>query len=147
MDPPSAPSSLGAPHKKTDKPDKKGNSFKFTQIDGTKSGASSSITSGPFLVMCVLCVVCVTASVYSGWREAVLENRLNILENRVASMERQSLENVNVLVERFRREAEEHFKKRVVREVAATRSMLLGAHKRTTRDAPECICPAGKKFL
>ncbi|KAK4881948.1 hypothetical protein RN001_005267 [Aquatica leii] len=81
----------------------------------------------------------------SGWREAAVENRLNILENRVALLEKRSLENVNVLIERVRKDAEEQFHKRVLRQasaVAATSSVFLGTHKRTTRDVPECICPA-----
>lgn len=135
MDLPNAPSSSVYQNKKSDKPNKK-DSFKSRQIDGITSGASST---GPFLVVCALCSVCVVACVYSCWREAQLENRLNILQERVASLEKRNFENVNVLVERIRRETEEHFKNRIVREV-------LVAHKRTTRDAPECICPAGKKL-
>lgn len=135
MDPPIAPSLA----KKIDIPDKKRN-FKFIQMDAT----SNTNSSGQFLVMCVLCAVCVTASVYSGWKEAVLQNRLNMLESRIDLLERQSSDDNIVFMERFRREANEQFRKGVAREVAATQ-MLLGAHKRITRDVPECICPAGKE--
>uniref|UniRef100_A0A1Y1LW76 Nematode cuticle collagen N-terminal domain-containing protein n=1 Tax=Photinus pyralis TaxID=7054 RepID=A0A1Y1LW76_PHOPY len=139
MDPLNAPS-FAIPDKNSDKTNKKGNSLKFTESHETKSGASST---GPFFVVCVLCSVCVVVSVYSGWREAALENRFNILENRVALLEKRSLENVNILIERVRKDAEEHFHKRILRQAAATSSIILGAHKRTTRDVPECICPAG----
>lgn len=100
------------------------------------------------LVACVMCVVCVTASVYNGWREANLQSRLNVLEDRVAVLETKSIENVDVLVERFRREADTQFRRRVTRElnVAGSR-VLVEDHIRTTREVPECVCPAGMFLL
>ncbi|KAF5294618.1 hypothetical protein FQR65_LT10724 [Abscondita terminalis] len=139
MEPLNAPS-LAVADKNSDTLYKKGNSLKYTR--GTKSGDSSARS---LFVLCVLCVVCVVVSVYSGWREAAVENQLNILENRVALLEKRSLENANVLIERVRKDVEEQFHKRVLRQaaaVAATSSVLLGTHKRSTRDVPECICPA-----
>ncbi|KAF5278587.1 hypothetical protein FQA39_LY00629 [Lamprigera yunnana] len=141
MEPLNLPS-LAACDKNSDTYNKKGNSLKYTQSRVTNSSASSS---GSFFVVCVLCAVCVVVSVYSGWREASIENRLNILENRVAFLETRSLDNVNVLIERVRKDVDEQFHKRVLRQAAAVvrGSVLLGTHKRTTRDIPECICPAG----
>lgn len=96
------------------------------------------------VVVCVMCVVCVTASVYNGWREANLQSRLNVLEDRVAVLETKSIENVEVLVERFRREADTQFRRRVTRELSAGGSrVLVEDHIRTTREVPECVCPAG----
>lgn len=125
------------PHKQN--LNKKETFLKSIQIDSGKSGSNSGLN----LVVCVLCVVCVSASVYSGWRESLLENRLNILEDKVASMEGKTIKNLDVIVERFRREAENRFKQRVTREVASDRLIFEGL-RRTTRDAPECICPAGR---
>lgn len=111
-----------------------------------KSTAAHMDQKGGFgnVVVCVMCVVCVTASVYNGWREANLQNRLNVLEDRVAILETKSIENVEVLVERFRREADTQFRRRVTRELSAGGSrVLVEDHIRTTREVPECVCPAG----
>lgn len=114
---------------------------KGAQIDDPTKQTSSICLN---LVVCVLCLVCVTASVYNGWRDTAMEVRLSILEERLASLEGDSVKNVDVLVERFRREVDSRFKQRVTREVASARILSEG-FIRTTRDAPECICPAGKQ--
>lgn len=102
--------------------------------------------SGLNVVVCVLCLVCVTASVYNVLREAILEERLTYLENKVASIDEKTMKNLDVIIERIRREAENRFKQRVTREVASEHHLIMGL-KRTPRDAPECICPAGKIFF
>lgn len=101
-------------------------------------------TSGLNVVVCVLCLVCVTACVYNAFREAILDERLTYLEDRVASIEDKTMKNLDVIIERFRREAENRFKQRVTREVASEHHLIMGL-KRAPRDAPECICPAGKQ--
>lgn len=98
--------------------------------------------SGLNVVVCVLCIVCATACVYNALREAILEDRLTYLEDKVASLEEKTMRNLDVIIERFRREAESRFKQRVTREVASEH-LIMGL-KRAPRDAPECICPAGK---
>lgn len=102
--------------------------------------------SGINVVVCVLCLVCVTASVYNVLREAILEERLTFLENKVASLEEKTMKNLDVIIERFRRDAENRFKQRVTREVASEHHLIMGL-KRTPRDAHECICPAGKSYF
>lgn len=104
--------------------------------------------TGLNLLMCVLCIVCVTASVYGGWREIVLERRVDFLEAEVALLKRRGIVPGEmmamgdaVLLTRLRREAEE----RVQRGVLAGKAVL-EAHRRTAREAPECICPAGRLF-
>lgn len=90
----------------------------------------SSSSGGLNLVVCVLSVVCVTASVYNGWRESVLESRLRVLETRFAFFETrdQGLDSVDVVLERFRRSADDD------------KSTI----SRSGRDVPECVCPAGR---
>lgn len=121
-----SPNDAGTPS--TDrKTDKKGNPpFKYQKHDST------SPSGGLNLVVCVLSVVCVTASVYNGWRESVLENRLRILESRFSLMESRErpLDGVDVVLERFKRSS-------VDDDEAALRSI---------RNAPECVCPAGRTF-
>lgn len=90
-----------------------------------------SPSGGLNLVVCVLSVVCVTASVYNGWRESVLESRLRVLETRFALFETRDqggLDSVDVVLERFRRDAD------------GDKSTI----SRTGRDVPECVCPAGR---
>lgn len=119
---------------------------KTTTIKRKSTKAAPMDHKGGFgnVAACVMCAVCVIASVYNGWREANLQNRLNILEDRVAILETKSIENVEVLVERFRREADTQFRRRVTRELSAGGSrVLVEDHIRTTREVPECVCPAG----
>lgn len=102
-------------------------------------------TSGLNVVVCVLCLVCITACVYNALKETILEDRLTYLENKVASLEENTVKNFDVIIERFRREAENRFKQRFTRDVANEHHLIMGL-KRTQRDAPECICPAGKVY-
>lgn len=99
--------------------------------------------SGLNIVMCIMCSVCATAVVYTSWKESVMQNRLTVLENRVARLEStRNADNVDVLMERFRREAESQFRRRVSR---GLRSDTAEEYIRTTRDVSECACPAGNK--
>lgn len=92
------------------------------------------------LVICVLCIVSVSSSI---WREFELNTRLAFLEDRVESLEVNSAKAVDSLVERIRREAVYHLKRRVTRDL---RQPVVPDEvvERATRDAPECVCPAGK---
>lgn len=146
-DPLSAP--LPVAHNKKTKPHHE-NKGKFVPANDTFKNSSSSSSSAYFglnLVVCVLCTVCVIASVYNGWRDSLLNNRLAILEDRVAYLEVRSVDNVDVLVDRLRREAVQHLQRRVSRDLTAKRFVVgddddTGRH-RYVRDAPECVCPAG----
>ncbi|KAG5890803.1 hypothetical protein JTB14_026924 [Gonioctena quinquepunctata] len=97
---------------------------------------SKSCNFGINLVMCVLCIVSVSSSV---WRELDLKTRLTVLEDRVAFLEVRSDKGMDGFVERFRREAVFHLKRRVMRDVGPVRSQ----EGRRSRDVPECVCPAG----
>lgn len=116
-----------------------GPSSGFLKIKKTKGQSDSSRLN---VVMCLMCAVCVTAVVYTSWRESVLHGRLAVLEDRVARLEVKSVDNVDVLVERFRRQAESQLRRRVSR---GLNSDTLEEYARSTRDASECACPAGKK--
>jgi hypothetical protein len=100
-----------------------------------KTNEGCLLRAGLGLVVCVLCVVCV----YNGWRQAALQDTVALLEQRVRALEGKALDGVDVLVERFRREADDQAKRRQARDVAAQ------GGDRSARDAPECICPAGKR--
>lgn len=73
----------------------------------------------------------------------MLEGRMDTLEAEleILKKESRSYEPQEVLIERLRRQIEERFHRRVSRETR--REYPTDAHIRTTRDAPECICPAG----
>lgn len=124
---------------------KKTNSKPKPDEDMDSNRKSKTSSNGLNLVVCVLCLVCASSSVYNGWRESGLEGRLHFLEDRVAELERKSVDEADVLVERFRREAVEHMRRRSVRDLAAEKQ--IEDVVRTTREAPECICPAGKSFV
>lgn len=112
--------------------------LKSTAVPMDQKGGFGSV------VACVMCAVCVIASVYNGWRQTNLQNRINVLEDKVAFLETKTAENVDFLVERFRREADTQFRRRVTRELSAGGSrVLVEDHIRTTREVPECVCPAG----
>lgn len=140
-DPLSAPN-RAALYKKTNKPH-------FD--DKPKSKSCINTNSGINLVMCVVCIVSVSFTVYSSFRESDLRSRLSSLEDRVASLEIRPVGdmgiNMNILSERLRREAVDHLKKRVARDLAPLRQPAADEAARTTRDAPECICPPGKRPL
>lgn len=142
-DPLSAANNRAALYKKTNKPH---------LDDKPKSKSCINTNSGINLVMCVVCIVSVSFTVYSSFRESDLRSRLSSLEDRVAYLEVRPVGdmgiNMNVLSERLRREAVDHLKKRVARDVAALRQQPVADEvTRTTRDAPECICPPGKRPL
>lgn len=145
-DPLSAPLPVAHHYKKT-KAHSKEEKFVAATNDTLKNSSPSS-AFGLNLVVCVLCTVCVLGSVYNGWRESLLHNRLASLEDRVAFLEVRSVENVNVLVERLRREAVQHLQRRVSRDLTAKRIVtddqeMDERQHRYVRDAPECVCPAG----
>lgn len=113
---------------------------KKTKLENSDSCKYFNI--GINLVMCIMCVVSVSSAL---WREFDLNSRLSLLEDRVAYLEVKSLQNVDNLVERFRREAVYHLKRRVTRDLVGLRQQpVMDDAMRTTRDAPECICPAGE---
>lgn len=126
-------------------------SFSSLHIGAANSPAASSTFMN--LVLCVLCATCLIACVYFGCRELTLEHRLEVLESEVSLLKRVSLEtNGDVLVERLRRQVEQHFQRRVSRELALaqqyTAATLQQAHRRNVRDvAPECVCPPGMNLF
>lgn len=133
---PLGPPPSAAIYKKTNM---KGKLYKSIETNETRSGF------GLNLVMCLMCVLCSAASVYVSWREGALQNRLTILEGRVADLETKSLDNVDVLVEKIRRETETQFRRRVARDLNGVGRFFGQDHGRTAREAPECLCPPGKK--
>lgn len=133
----------GGNSKKTQKHMKRP-SFAALQIGSLGSPSANSPMN---LMVCVMCALCVFSSVYSGYRELSLEKRVDRLETELSVLKKSS-EPGEVMVERMRRQIEEGFHRRVSREVAAQREYLRDAeHVRTTRDAPECLCPAGRFFI
>lgn len=84
------------------------------------------------------------SSVYQGWKGLVLEGRVDSLEAELEVLKQQeavrSYEPQEVLIERLRRQIEERFHRRVSREA---RRDFSDSYDRTTRDAPECVCPPG----
>ncbi|GLV41119.1 hypothetical protein CBL_04643, partial [Carabus blaptoides fortunei] len=82
--------------------------------------------------------------------ELTLAHRLDALETEVSLLKRGSLDtNGDVLVERLRRHVEQHFQRRVSRELALAQqytaaTLKQAAHRRNIRDVtPECVCPPG----
>lgn len=141
------PEGNATPNKKT-KLHKKRPSFSSLQI-GSPGVVYPGNTQAMNVLVCVLCSVCVLSSVYSGYREMKLEGRVDWLENEMVSMKKSFVREVapgDVLIERIRRQVEEGFHRRVSREVAA-KADIFGERVRDTRDAPECLCPAGMLFL
>lgn len=100
-----------------------------------------SAFSGLNLVMCVLCVVSVLSSGYNSWNQYDFKSKINVLEERVSYLEEKFFANVNVLVERLKREAVNNLRNRVARDLASRSDAEL------PRDAPECVCPAGKNLF
>ena len=108
------------------------------------SDSSKACKTGPSMVLsCVLCLVCFSSVVYNGWREFVLMDRLDVLEQRVAFLEGKPLGGLGGLVERYRKDVESRLRQRMTREVAVQRTFMEGL-RRTARDVPECVCPAGR---
>lgn len=105
---------------------------------------SKSCSNGINLVLCVVCIVSVSCIVYDSFRESELRSRLVLLEDRVARLEGKPSEDIDVVVERIRREAFDHLKRRVARDVGGLRRPE-GDAGRAAREAPECVCPAGKR--
>lgn len=142
-DPLSAPNKA-ALHKKTNKP---------PFDDKPKSKSCINANFGINLVMCVVCIVSVSFTVYSSFQDSDLRSRLSSLERRVAYLEEKPQEMNSKSMHRlltslrYRREVVEHLKRRVTRDLAALRQPAEDETIRTTRDAPECICPAGKRPL
>lgn len=117
----------------------------YHNIDVGNSGGGSATFMN--LVFCVLCAMCFSSSVYFGYREMTMEGRLEALEMEMSLLKKSSIEPGDVLVERIRRQVEEHFQRRVSRDVALHTGFLREAnepHTRTAREAPECVCPPGK---
>lgn len=128
--------------KTSDKPSvhKKRPSFSSLQIGNTSTSTASS--SSMNIVFCVLCALCFVSSVYQGWRGLVLDERIDILEQELEILKKDAgtYEPQEVLIERLRRQIEEGFHRRISRN---TYKVSTDAHIRKTRDAPECVCPAG----
>ncbi|CAH0559438.1 unnamed protein product [Brassicogethes aeneus] len=94
------------------------------------------------LVFCVVCLVCAFTSVYNGWRENSLRDRVDFLERKVRDLQTITVGNVDVLMERIRTESLTHLKKRIVRDLySRSDSYDEDDSIRATREAPECICP------
>lgn len=121
----------GVPNKKTSKK---------LSMGGKYGRQEQSVGSNFNIVVGVLCAVCCMASVYNSWKDTAMESRLEILEERLAALESDHSRNMDTFMEKFRREVDVRFKQRVTRETAS----VLDSLRRTTRDAPECICPAGR---
>lgn len=120
-------------------------SFSSLQIGGSVQSYPVNSSIMNFLV-CVLCFVCVLSSVYSGYREMKLENRVDLLESELVTLKKSFFRELgpeDVLIERIRRQVEEGFHRRVSREVAAKADFHQEGHVREVRDAPECLCPPG----
>ncbi|KAL3277711.1 hypothetical protein HHI36_013054 [Cryptolaemus montrouzieri] len=93
-------------------------------------------------VLVMFCVMCISSSVYHGWRQGYLEDRLRKLEDRVSSMEPRSFD---VMASRIRRETLAQVNRRIRRDsYQMKQGGVFGDFVRPTRDAPECICPAGE---
>nr|CAI5841371.1 unnamed protein product [Callosobruchus analis] len=89
-------------------------------------------------VVCLVCVVSVSTSL---WREVVLNSRLSFLEDRVAYLEVKASENVDNLVQRYRREAVYRLNRRMTRDLVHHTEQEVA---RTARETAECSCPAGQ---
>lgn len=94
------------------------------------------------VVLLVVCVLCISCSVYNAWRQAYFEEKLRGLEERLYGLEKPSFE---VMASRIRRETFSQIHRRIRRDSYQMNSGgILGDFMRTARDAPECVCPAGK---
>lgn len=117
---------------------KKRPSFSSLQIGVTNSPVSSPMN----LIVCVMCAMCITSSVYSGYKGLILEDRVEILETELNIMKKRDSMPQGILIDRIRRQIEEGFHRRVNRDLSA---VMKEENFRNTRDAPECLCPPGKK--
>ncbi|KAF7278886.1 hypothetical protein GWI33_007893 [Rhynchophorus ferrugineus] len=91
------------------------------------------------VVVCGLCLISFLSSGYNSFREHELRSRVGSLEERVAFLEASATGSVDVLVDRLRRETVDNLRGRVVRDLASRRQNV----ERVSRDASECLCPAG----
>lgn len=102
---------------------------------------------GVNIVICVLCIVSVSSSI---WREYQLKNRVAILEDKVELLEIKSVDAIESVVERVRRDAVYQLKRRYSRDILAVLGQPGSTDEvplvRATREAPECLCPAGKSL-
>lgn len=96
----------------------------------TKRGEAPAKGGGGQRVACALvCAVCVAFCVYNGWREQELRSRVGRLEDRLRVLEEAAPGGWG--------EVEHRRLRRVAREADEEEEV------RATREAPECVCPAG----
>lgn len=116
---------------------KKRPSFSSLQIGVTNPPHSSPMN----LLVCVMCAMCITSSVYSGYKGLILEGKVDLLETELNVLKKRDAIPQGVLIERIKRQIEEGYHRRVNRDLAA---VMKDENFRSTRDAPECLCPPGK---
>lgn len=126
-----------------------------------ESGRYKDVNTLLNIVLCLLCGISVSFSGYFSYREIRLESRVSQLELELAqkfSRVDSILPSGNeVVIERLRREVEEKYQRRLIREISTSRRLpvaeeqpllqdTLNPHERRRRDTADCICRPGKFY-